>query len=126
ASGEAGHRIRALAEAVAALEGRTATAFGMHLSAEQRAECAPLASRFRDGLLAWRELLGERLGEKGERFVDGIALAQGFRVGPPKALLCDPLGSADLLDGRQRAAVARTAEMLADPAALAASWAGAG
>lgn len=117
APGEASRNVRAIAEAVGALEGRTATAFGMHLTPEQRAECSGLTASFREGIVAWRELLGNELGEKGERFVDRITLAQGFRVAPPKPLRCEPLGSAELLDGAQRAAVARLSETLADPAA---------
>lgn len=115
-------RVVALAQAVAALEGRHSAAFGLHLSSPLRAACAPLIEDAREALLAWRRSLHDAHGDEGSDFVDGVTLDCGFRIVPAKKLRHEPLGALEHLDPSQRRAVERFEEALERPSSLTPAW----
>lgn len=122
AEGDVRRDVKGIAQAIAALEGRGSIAFGLVIPPGDRADLVPLVLEFREALTAWRDFLANELGDDGVGFVDEIARDHGIRVGPPKRLLCDPLGSAELLTEAQRTAVAKLSEMLSDAASLTDAW----
>jgi hypothetical protein len=112
-----GH-IRSLAQAMAGLTGQKPTAFGMHLSDENRAACRSMWPTLGAALKAWHAT-----SKKNERLVDRIALEYGVRVGPRKQLRCDPLGTPELLTEAQRATINALQAALSQPKQLTPLWA---
>lgn len=79
--GAAGRDVRAIAEAMAAVQGPGSTAFGLHLSESDRATLHGLLPRYRDALEQWHRFLRNALGDEGARFVENIAAEYGIVLG---------------------------------------------